>query len=103
MRMLQKAALEALLCPGGLVAHDARQQTHDGIKQHQRRRLAAGQNVIADRHFLEPTRVDHTLVDALETPAEDDDTGPGGQFAHTRLRQRRATRAHQQAWPWIVA
>ena len=49
VRMLEQAVLETLLVARSRVAHDARQQPHHRVEQHQRRRLAAGQDEVADR------------------------------------------------------
>lgn len=97
MRMFQQSALEAFMHAGKIVAHNARQDTDDGVKKRQRRRLTAGEDVIADRHFLEPARLDHPLVDTFETAADDDRTFTRCQFAHALLGQRLAARAHQEA------
>ncbi len=67
-----------------LIAHDARQDAHDRIQQDQRRRLAAGENIVADRDLLELAPVDHPLVDAFETPADDDQRLARPQVARTR-------------------
>ena len=39
MRMFQQSALEALMNTGKIVAHNAGQDTDDGVKKRQRRRL----------------------------------------------------------------
>ena len=53
VRMFEQPVLKTLMVARELVAHDAGQQPHDGVEQHQRGRLAAGQDVVADRDFLE--------------------------------------------------
>ena len=70
--VFQQAGGKAFL--GGTIrrAHHAGQQPHAGIKQHQRGRLAAGQDVVADADFLHPAGVDHALVDALVAAAQQD-------------------------------
>ena len=100
--MFQQSALEAFMHAGKIVAHDARQDADDGIKKRQRRRLTTGEDVIADRHFLQPARLDHPLVDAFETAADDDRAFSSRQFTHTVLRQGFATWAHKEAGPSVA-
>ena len=47
---------EALLCSGLLLAHHPGDQPDAGVDQHQRRDLAAGEHVVADRDLLERPR-----------------------------------------------
>ena len=93
---------ETLFVARHRIAHDARQQPHDRVEQNQRRRLAAGQDIVADRNLLQGTRLDHPLVDAFEAAADDQCTRPNRQLAHLGLRQRPSARAHQQPWPRIA-
>ena len=85
--------------PGRQLAHHARQQPDAGVDQRHGGDFTAGQHVIADRDFLEPARLDHPLVDALEPAADDQGTGSGGEFRDPRLGQWPTPRAHQQARP----
>ena len=57
------------------VADDAGQQAHAGVEQRDRRRLAAREHEIAEADLLEPVRLDHALVDAFETAAEQPHAG----------------------------
>ena len=75
LRIFEQPVGETLLGAGGLLAHDAGNQPHAGVDQRQRRDLAAGQHVIAERDFLELARRDQPLVDALEAAADDDRAG----------------------------
>jgi len=66
-----KPPFEALMQARLLVPHDARQHADNGIEQDHRRRLAAGEDIVADGDFLELARIDHPLVHAFETAADD--------------------------------
>ena len=58
--------------------------------------FAAGEDVIADRDFLERTCLDHPLIDAFEAAAHDDDAAVRAASASTRACvKRRAARRHQ--------
>ena len=50
----------------------ARDQPHARLDRHHRRRLAAGEDRVADGDLLEPAGVEHPLVHPLEPAAEDD-------------------------------
>ena len=58
------------------MAHDPGQKPDTGIHQDQSRDLAAREHVIADRHLLEPARIDHALVHAFEPSADEDNAVP---------------------------
>ena len=68
-------------------AHDAGQQPQTGIQQHQRRRLAARQNVIADADFLGSRSLDHALIQTLIAAAEQNEAGSGRPTRGVRLGQ----------------
>ena len=50
MRIFEKAAFKAFLLSAGRLAHYPGEQPNASIEQDKRGRLAAGQNVVADRH-----------------------------------------------------
>ena len=65
------------LVPGGIgVAERARQKSDDGVQDHRRAKLAAREDVVADRELQVAEVVGHPLIDALITPADKD--YPGG-------------------------
>ena len=97
MRVLQQPLLEAFILARLRVAHDAGQQPHDRVEQRDRGRLAAGQDEVADGDLLQPSAIDDALVYPFEASAQDDGAGSGREFAHARLGQRFAARAHEQA------
>src|SRR5262245_62133556 len=75
------------------LTHDPGQQPHNGVDQHHGRQFAAGKDVVTDRNLVEPARLNHALIDALE---------PAGQQQHARpVREalRRLLRQALPAWP----
>ena len=64
------------------------QQADDGVDDDERRQLAAGQHVVADRQ-LEIDQRPNPLVDALVARADEDEVGLAGEFVGPRLAERR--------------
>ena len=89
LRIFEQALGEALLGPGGLLAHDAGQQPHAGIDQRQRRDLAARQHEVAERDLLEARA---PSITRSSTPSNRPHTmiapGAGGKLRDAPLRQR---------------
>ena len=81
VRIFQQTVRKAFL--GGTFgrAHHTRQQTDDGIQQDQRSGFATRQNVIAEADFFHLARVDHALVDAFVTAAQQDHAVAAGESA----------------------
>src|SRR6476469_8420351 len=102
LRIFQQALAEAFICPGGLLAHDARNEPDAGVEQGQSRDFAARQNIVAERDFLEVAQLNDALVDALEPAAQNDRAWTMAQFLHPRLSQWNSARAHQQARPAVA-
>ena len=65
--------------------------------RHNRRRLAAREDIVADGDFAQVPFVDDALVHAFKTATDDEAARTGGKFADQRLRQGFAPRAHEQA------
>src|SRR5690606_9870160 len=63
VRIFEQPLLEAFLAQRGGVADHPGQQTDDGIDQGDRRRLAAGQDEIAETDLHQAARVDDALID----------------------------------------
>ena len=85
MRVFEKIVVKRLLHPAQGRAHYAGKQPNASVEHHQRRRLAAGQDDVADRDLLDGACGEDALVETFETTAEDDDAGAGGEFADAGL------------------
>src|SRR4051795_6112950 len=94
MWVFEQAFGEALLGSRRLLAHHARQKPHAGIEQREARDLAAREDEIAERDFLEIAALDDAFVDTLEAAAEDDRARTGSKLGDAPLRQRCTTRRH---------
>src|SRR5215204_1919513 len=86
MGIFEEPAFEALLRAGGVLAHDAREQSHTGVEHRHGGDLAAREHIVADRDLLERPALDRPLVDALEAAADDEDTRPRRELAPPCLR-----------------
>src|ERR1700741_4784393 len=84
--IFEQAAFERLLGPTGRRAHYAGKQPNASVEKHQRRRLAAREDDVADRGLLGGTRGEDPLVETLEAAAENGDAGADSELAYTSLR-----------------
>ena len=75
---------ESCSCDSSLADHPGH-QPRDRLDHHERRHLATGQHVVADREFLGRESLHDALVDAFVAPAEEHEVRLGGEFAHERL------------------
>src|SRR3954466_6692596 len=85
MRIFEKPAFEALLLTAGGRAHYPGEQPNASIEEDERGRLAAREHIVSDRDGDDRPRLEQALVHALETAAEDRDSGAGGELAHQPL------------------
>src|SRR3954447_11348391 len=99
VRIFQETLLEALLLSAGGRAHYPGKQSHASIEDHHGAKLAAREDVVADRDLFERSRVEDSLVEPLEAAGEEDDALAGGEFANTGLRQRLASRGERHHRP----
>src|SRR3954470_11496236 len=99
MRIFQETLLEALLLSAGGRAHYPGKQAHASIEDDHRSKLAAGEDIVADRDLFERPRFEDPLVESLETPGQQDHAFTGGELAHTGLRQRRSPRGEYEHRP----
>jgi hypothetical protein len=67
--IFEQPAFERLIIPTGSRAHYAGKQPNASIQQHQRGRLAARKDDIADADFLDLTAFENPLVKTLKPPA----------------------------------
>src|SRR4051794_23083057 len=77
MRIFEKPAFEALLLTAGGGAHYPGEQPNASIEKGERGRLAARQDIVADRDRDDRPRLEQALVHPLETAAEDRDARAG--------------------------
>ncbi len=96
MGIFEQSPGETLLLQRNVLAHDAGQEPDAGVDQRDRRRLAARKHEIAEAQLLDPARLDHPLVDALETSAQQPHARTRCQFPHAPLLQRLPARAEQE-------
>src|SRR3954451_8980043 len=87
VRIFEKPLIEALLLSAGGRAHYPGEQSDASIEDDHRAELAAGQHIIADRDRFERSRVEDSLVEALETAGKQDHAVASRQLAHPGLRQ----------------
>jgi hypothetical protein len=71
---------EGILSGALLVAEHARHEPRDGVHDHHRGHLAAGQHVVADRDLLGPERLADPGVEALVAPADEHEPLAAGEF-----------------------
>ena len=90
LRIREEAADEGVLLQRLGRAEDAREEADDGIRHHRRRKLAAGEDVIADGVASHLEGVYHAVVDALVVPADEGERGYCGELAGGRLGEERA-------------
>src|SRR5690242_20267323 len=102
LRVLQETVGKTLLGAGCRSPHDARQEAHASVDQHQSGGLAAREDIVADRDLFERARGDHALVDTLETSADEDDAGAVCERLDAGLSQRRAARRKKEPWAVIL-
>src|SRR5687768_6107222 len=98
VRIFEKPRFEALLLTAGSRAHYPGKQPNASVDEHHRAKLAAGQDIVADRHRLDRAGLEDSLVETLEAAAQDDRPLAFRQLADTALRQRRAPWRHRQHW-----
>ena len=85
MRVFEKAAFKAFLLTARRRAHYPGKQPNASVEQGDRRRLAAGEDIVAERDGNEGPCLEEPLVDPLEAAAEDRDAGAGGELADEGL------------------
>ncbi len=90
--ILQQSPLETLVLQRLLRPDHAGQKPHRGIDQGECRRLAAGEDEIAEADLLDIVRLQHPLIHALEPAAQKGQRGARRVAAHHRLIQRSAAR-----------
>src|SRR5215212_8477326 len=88
MRIFEKPRLEAFLLSAGGRAHYPGEQANASVEDDHRAQLAAGQDIVADRHLFDAPRFEDALVETLETAAEQDHPLARRQLADPGLRQR---------------
>src|SRR5438445_5346165 len=96
VRIFQETLLEALLLSAGGRAHYPGEQPYASIEDDHRAELAAGQDIVADRHGFEPPCLEDSLVEPLEAPAQQDDPLSRDELTHACLCQRRAARRQRE-------
>ena len=69
LRILEQALCEALLSQRLTASYHARDESHAGVDQRDRRGLPTGEDEVAEAQFLDPPRLQHTLVNPLEATA----------------------------------
>src|SRR3546814_11193868 len=71
MRVFEKARFKALLLTARRRAHYPGKKANASIEEDDRRRLTAGEDIVAERDRNDRPRIEQTLVDSLETAAQD--------------------------------
>src|SRR4029450_9197302 len=69
VRIFEKPRLEAFLLSAGSRAHYPGKQANASVDQHHRAELAAGKDIVADRHGFDGPGFEDPLVQALEAAA----------------------------------
>src|SRR5260221_6003030 len=82
VRIFQETLLEALLLSAGGRAHYPGKQAHASIEDDHRAELSARQDIVAHRDGFDRPRVEDSLVESLEAPAQQDDALARRQLAH---------------------
>src|SRR5947209_622729 len=100
--VFQQPLREAFLRARSLFAHDARQEPDAGVDQRHRGDFAPREHEIAERDLLQAPAFDQALVHTLEPAAHDDHARAATEFRNPRLRQRLATRRHQETRPALA-
>src|SRR5450759_5190886 len=95
VRVVEQPTRERIPLNRLLVTHGARQQPDDRVEHHQRRQLAAGEDVVADRYFLGRHLVADPLGHALVPAAEDHDMARATQSNRVRLGKRLSLRRRE--------
>src|SRR5262249_40978846 len=94
LRMLEEPARERVVLRRSLVAERAGKEPDDRVDDGQRPRLAPAQHVVPDRELLVDP-VGDALVDALVTPADEQERGFPGELLRVRLRERSPARGEE--------
>src|SRR5689334_7388874 len=88
VRIFEKPRLEAFLLSAGGRAHYPGEEPDASIEDHHRADLSAREDIVADGHRFDRTRLEDSLVESLEAAAEDDHAVAGRKLANAGLRQR---------------
>src|SRR5215218_862526 len=72
MRIFEKPRLEAFLLSAGGRAHYPGEQANASVEDDHGAKLAAGQDIVADRHLFDAARLENPLVESLEAAAQQD-------------------------------
>src|SRR3546814_3301519 len=70
VRIFEQTVFERFVVAARSRAHYAGKQPNASVEQQQRPHLAARQDDVAHRHLFDGARVEDTLVETLEPPAE---------------------------------
>ena len=81
VRMVEDPGGKRILLGRLLVAKDAGDEPHDGIRNDQCGQHPAGENIVADGNFVIDEVIRHALVDAFIVAAEKNEVGFLGEFA----------------------
>src|SRR3546814_9034766 len=73
MRVFEKARFKALLLTARRRAHYPGKKANASIEEDDRRRLPAGEDIVADRDRNDRQRLEQTIVDSLETAARSEE------------------------------
>src|SRR5438105_952544 len=90
VRIFEKPLLEAFLLSAGGRAHYPGEQPYASIEDDHRAKLAAREDIVADRYRLNGPRVEDALVESLEPAAQQDHALASREIADALLRQRLA-------------
>src|SRR4029079_15056057 len=92
VRIFEKPRLEALLLTAGGRAHYPGEQPHASVEDDNCAKLPAGEHIIPYRHGFYGPRFEDSLVESLETAAQQDDALSCRQLSNALLGQRRSAR-----------
>src|SRR5258708_8388044 len=70
VRIFEKPLFEALFLTAGGRAHYPGEQPYASIEDDHRTKLAAGQDIVANRHFLHRSGLEDSLIESLQPSPE---------------------------------
>jgi hypothetical protein len=95
VRIFQKPRFEALFLSAGGRAHYPGEKPDASIEDYHRPNLAAGEDIVADRHLFDGPRVEDSLVESLEAAGKQDHALGRRQLPHPGLGQRLSARGER--------